>query len=125
MIKCGIDELEFHQTNGNCSALITDSDLWSSTQRKLLTINWHVEARCNYECDFCFAHFDDVNQEEITLDALRRKKVRRMERARAQKERLIGTKYEHRIQEQADLNDQLKDEVKPIFRRQLSQEEGL
>ena len=27
-------------------------------------INWHLEARCNYGCKFCFATFEDVKQHQ-------------------------------------------------------------
>lgn len=28
-----------------------------------IAVNWHLEPRCNYKCNFCFAHFTDVKKE--------------------------------------------------------------
>jgi len=73
MRQCRMDQLQFHQTVGNCAGLLSDNDRWQQCASQvspeandsdaLLTVNWHLQKDCNYSCTFCYAHFeDDQNQ---------------------------------------------------------------
>jgi organic radical activating enzyme len=80
MRKAEMREVQFHQTLGNCPALLVDRQLWphvataglarvtkpdaqacdqpADVAPPLLTVNWHLEKDCNYKCSFCYAHFE-------------------------------------------------------------------